>query len=279
MDNMVTISNVKSNVLEFNADIEGVDTSDMSVQFIINANGMNLGFDAKHLSGSTWEVSIPPLSMLEKTAYPFKMDVTSDGYYFEPLQGTVNVVGSHDIYVSTPSNQKLEPAKRAEVSILPPSTVEEKTTPLFKKITNMGTKHVLESKKSKPIKLSTKNNKAPTKVEPLVEKAISLTPMKKSKSKTNDDIVKRILTKAQNAEQVSEVLKESTVLKVGANKIKKLIEKKATKPKVIIEAKKTQAQLDVDKALKDVLKHDNKQEQITEDVQPIPKVNKLKKLN
>jgi hypothetical protein len=103
MNNIVTISNVKENVLEFNADIEGLNTDDMAVKFIIEADGMDIGFDAVHQNGSKWEVKIPPLSILERTAYNFKMDVISEGYFFEPLAGTVNVVGSHDIYISTPT--------------------------------------------------------------------------------------------------------------------------------------------------------------------------------
>lgn len=282
---MVTISNVKSNVLEFDADIQGVDTSDMAVKFIINANGMNIGFDARHLSGSKWEVNIPPLPMLERTAYPFKMDVMSDGYYFEPLQGTVNIVGSHDVYVSTPSNQKIEPATRADIPMPPPSQVEEKApaAPLFKRVA----KKVLEAKKEKPIKLAQKVKSQPKKkIVSLVESPITLSPMKSSNTKTNDDIVKRILTKAQSTERVSAVLKESKVLKVGnpnVNKIKKVTEDKkiikSNKPKVINEAKKTQAQLDVDKAIKDVLKDKAKQKTIVEESTTEPSVNKLKKLN
>ena len=103
MDNLITISNTKTNTLEFEAELTGLDKEEMAVKFIIDAHDMRLGFDASHLEGNKWEVTIPPLTMLEKTAYPFHIDVTSGGYFFEPLKGTVNLVGSHDVYVSKPT--------------------------------------------------------------------------------------------------------------------------------------------------------------------------------
>ena len=282
MDNMVTISNVKTNVLEFNADIQGVDTSDMSVKFIINANGMNIGFDARHLSGSKWEVDIPPLPMLERTAYPFKMDVMSDGYYFEPLQGTVNVVGSHDVYVSTPSNQKIEPARQTKVSMPTPSDtekvsskpVEEKSTPLFKKL---ATK-IVETKSPRSKKPTIKAK--PKKITPLIEMApITLTPMKKlSANQTTDDIVKKILTKSQTTEKVSTALKESKVLSVDKIQLKKTPKnqaKKSTVKTVIVEDNATTIQSKLDKDLQAMLNIETKSKI---EKQPT-NVNKLKKLN
>jgi len=280
MDNMVTISNVKTNVLEFEADIQGVDTTDMSVKFVINANGMNIGFDARHLSGTKWEVDIPPLPMLERTAYPFKMDVTSDGYYFEPLQGTINVVGSHDVYVSTPSNHKVEPAKvsmpaPSDTKTIPHKPVEEKSTPLFKKL---ATK-IVETKSPKAKKPIIKSK--PKVVAPLMEIApIKLSPMRKSSGdKTTDDIVKKILTKSQHTENVSTVLKESKVLSVDKIQLKKIPKnqaKKVTPKQVIVESTKvTPKQRKIDETVQSILKLETKP-----DLESQPtNVNKLKKLN
>lgn len=106
MDNIITIPNTKGHVLEFKANIKGLSASSMIVKFIIVADKMELGFNATNIKGENWEVELPPLPMLERTAYPFKICVVSDGYFFEPLTGTANVVGSPDIYMSTPASKQ-----------------------------------------------------------------------------------------------------------------------------------------------------------------------------
>jgi len=117
MDNLVTISNTKENVLEFDVEIEGIDSNGMSVRFIIEASGVELGFDSKKQTEKKWTVNIPALSILEKTSYPFHIDVIVDGYYFEPLHGSVNVVGTHEVYASKPENVTLAPGKPKPKSV------------------------------------------------------------------------------------------------------------------------------------------------------------------
>lgn len=109
MENVLTITNLKQNILEFNAGLEGISDNEMKVRLIIEANGMDFGFDAKRVKGTLWEVIIPPLPMLEKTAYPFRMDVVSEGYFFDPLHGTMNVVGAHELYITDPKNTNITP--------------------------------------------------------------------------------------------------------------------------------------------------------------------------
>jgi len=111
MDNLITISNTKANILEFDVEINGVDTADMAVRFIIEASSMELGFDSKKGDKTKWSVEIPALAILEKTSYPFHIDIIVDGYYFEPLCGSVNVVGEHTVYASKPENITLSPGK------------------------------------------------------------------------------------------------------------------------------------------------------------------------
>lgn len=257
MDNIVTISNVKTNVLEFDADIQGLDTADMSVKFIINANGMNIGFDAQPLHGTKWEVTIPPIPMLERTAYPFHMDVTSDGYFFEPLQGTINVVGSHDVYVSSPIKKVSAPESPPRLT-----AVEEKTKP--------------SETKTDTEKLTTKF-KLP---EPRVigEKKISKPYKTASAGSTkNNDTIKKILTKSQTQTKVSLPISESPTIK-----LKPIIQKKVAeaKPPVVAETKKketkkTKQQTKVDNIVKEALKS-TKTKSETEATNP---VNSLKKLS
>lgn len=109
MENLVTINNTKKNVLEFDVSISGLDTKDVEVKFVIKTKKMDLVFAAKHEKGDTWSVNIPELPMVEKTTYKSSVVVIADGYYFEPMKGSVNVVGSHEVYSSTPKNTTLEP--------------------------------------------------------------------------------------------------------------------------------------------------------------------------
>lgn len=109
MDNVVSINHTKENVIEFEMTTDGVETKGMSVRFIIEAKGMELGFMCKKKKGDEWSVKLPDLPMLERTAYKFHVDVIADGYYFEPMKGTLNVTGTAELYTTTPKNKTLEP--------------------------------------------------------------------------------------------------------------------------------------------------------------------------
>ena len=98
MENIVTISNIKENVLEFDLDIKGIDTDDISVSFVIETDNMELGFDAKNEKDNKWIVKIPALAFLKTTIYPFHINVVVDGYHFTPLTGSLNVIGTQEIY-------------------------------------------------------------------------------------------------------------------------------------------------------------------------------------
>lgn len=112
MDNVITISNVKPNTLEFDASIQGLSTDDMSVRFIIEAEGMEFAFPSTKKSGDKWEVTIPAIDVLKRSAYNFRIDLVAEGYHFEPLRGVVNVVGSAAPYVSKPKSV-VEPSAEA----------------------------------------------------------------------------------------------------------------------------------------------------------------------
>ncbi len=116
MNNILTITNQKQNTIEFNAGLDGLNGSDMTIRFIIEAAGMDFGFDAKRIKDSLWEVVIPPLSMLEKTAYNFRIDVVSEGYFFAPIRGVVNVVGTHELYITDPTNKNIPPNKITQLA-------------------------------------------------------------------------------------------------------------------------------------------------------------------
>jgi hypothetical protein len=95
----------KSNEIEFDVTVEGLAASnDMLVRFLIETVDFSMGFDCKHHTGSKWSVVLPALPHLEKETYPFKIEAIVDGYYFIPVKGTINVVGSAEVYISKPEN-------------------------------------------------------------------------------------------------------------------------------------------------------------------------------
>ena len=113
MDQLITITNTKQNIIEFEADVNGVDRENIKARFCIETSDMDLVFPCKRLDHK-WEVTIPPCSILERTAYNFYIDIIADGYYFEPMRGTVNVVGSPEIYTTDPQNKTVGPASKPD---------------------------------------------------------------------------------------------------------------------------------------------------------------------
>lgn len=115
---IITVVKNKENTLEFKLTIQGVNTADMRVNLIVEASEMELGFGCEKQDNDKWYVTLPELTMLGKTAYPFKVCVVTDGYYFEPHRGTLNVVGSQDIYTTSPQNITLNPRSEKEPEIV-----------------------------------------------------------------------------------------------------------------------------------------------------------------
>ena len=109
MDNVVTVTNTKENILEFELTVQGLSAKKVEAKFIIKAKGMEFAFPCESGEGNKWSVTIPPMPQLERTAYNCCISVVADGYYFEPMTGTVNVVGTHEVYSSTPKNKTVEP--------------------------------------------------------------------------------------------------------------------------------------------------------------------------
>jgi len=112
--NILTITNKKKNDLEFDLEIEGLEGGPSDVRFVIETSEMDLGFKCTQQKGKKCSVNIPPLPHLEKTMYPFRIEVVADGYYFVPMKGQVNVVGTFDVYASEPKNKTIAPPKKDE---------------------------------------------------------------------------------------------------------------------------------------------------------------------
>lgn len=126
MDNVVSINHTKENTIEFDLTIEGLEGDSIDVRFHVEAEGMMLTFPCTKGSGNTWKVQIPELPMLKRTAYPYTIEVIADGYYFAPLKGSVNVVGSPDLYSTKPKNITLEPKQKKQSQESKSTTKETK---------------------------------------------------------------------------------------------------------------------------------------------------------
>lgn len=243
MDNIVTITNAKKNTLQFELSIEGLEAKEVSVRFVVEtAKGIELGFMCKNSDGEKWEVNIPKLEMLEKTAYPFHIDVIADGYYFEPMKGTINVVGSQQIYASEPKNTTLAPpkpstpvpaAKKGE-STKVGKDIKKKDTSIQKKPSEMKPEEVTKkptppgkSEKKKPAKKSVKEETKLNNidVDGIIEKvkteAASKTPPEKvesipaSEDKKDKVNVHQIIQEAK--ESSKEITKEKSKTDSKAN--------------------------------------------------------------
>ncbi len=108
MDNLINLNNTKSNTLEFEMTIEGANSSDVDCHFVIEAKGQDFRFKAKRDEDNRWTVDIPAMPYLDRTTYKCYTEVVTEGQYFKPMDGNVNVVGSAEIFTSTPKNKTVE---------------------------------------------------------------------------------------------------------------------------------------------------------------------------
>lgn len=132
MDDLVQINNNKENILEFELSTSN-NIKDINAAFVIRSTDMDLAFVCERTEGNKWRVKLPPLTMLERTTYPFRFQVIADGYHFEPLKGAINVVGSNEVYVTQPKNKlsaPIDPTASAEPpKVAKPTYVPERAKP------------------------------------------------------------------------------------------------------------------------------------------------------
>lgn len=114
---LITLSKFKANTFEFELETDGISLQEANVSFIIESSAMNLMFEANNLDGKKWEVVVPPLPILQKTMYPFRITLATEGFFFEPMVGAVNVVGEGSVRVSTAPTNTIKEAKRISESI------------------------------------------------------------------------------------------------------------------------------------------------------------------
>ena len=118
---LATINQHKENYFNFDMTVDGLNADDADVRFVIKYKpDLSLVFPCEHESGSRWTVDMPPVPMLDATAYNFVIEVVIDGYYFEPFRGLLNVVGTPEVYVSKPEQTSTK--KRTPLEVKAPGS-------------------------------------------------------------------------------------------------------------------------------------------------------------
>lgn len=194
MENIVSINNTKPNTLEFDVTCEGLETKGMKVRFCIKAKGMDLQFAAKKAKGDSWGVKLPVLPMLDKTAYNFHIEVISDGYYFEVLKGTVNVVGSTDLYSTAPKNVTLDSTGKKEKKPAAKKKVKEEFIP--GSYSNKPGEKSIEQIANEMMEASKERANEESKKESLIEQIAEAEKKEVEKKMTADDKVRAVLQEA-----------------------------------------------------------------------------------
>lgn len=227
MENNLKIIKTKENTFEFEVEVDGIDAKDMKIRLMIAVSDMSLAFNAKHVEDSKWSVTIPVLSMLDKTTYPFCIDAIVDGYHFEPMKGSITVFGSAELYVTEPKNVTLAPPKE-EVK-KDEETVKEKVS---------ATDEIIADLLKRPSPEVTALKEAPLVVPPITLKKIgkdrpvreNRIPMRQPIKKdvvlieTAADIVARITREIPNDQVMQKIINSTNAPKVLALPVPKTTE-------------------------------------------------------
>lgn len=233
MENVININNTKENTLEFEMVIEGAQTSDVDCNFVIVAKGMELRFPAGLTEDSKrWSVKLPAMDFLERTAYKCYTEVVAEGQYFKPMEGNVNVVGTAQIYTSSPKNKTLESDVKKK-KIIKEQEVKRETK----------RKNTSWRQSEKPIdqiasELLEKEKFSKEKIEEKVEKKRATA---KKVDPSKDEKVKAIIKEGIDHDKIKEEVREAVkavnskvekVKKQVAKPVKEAVEKKPEEVKV-----------------------------------------------
>jgi hypothetical protein len=166
-DEIVSINNLKENTFKFELSVKGLNEENFDAKFVIHSTDMELAFPCKKDTDGKWSVTVPPLPMLERTMYPFHLQVVAEGFQFRPLKGSVNIVGSPEVYASGMKNTKLEnPTKVVETSKTKPQPTKSREKPV-----EQIARELMEANKAstKKTKVLTETVKPAKRTEPVKE--------------------------------------------------------------------------------------------------------------
>jgi len=166
MDTSVSITNSRENELQFDISVEGTDVSEMRARFVIETDDVNYSFDCKQGDeAAKWVVKIPALPQLKSGTYDFYVEIITNGYYFDPYKGKVDVtpeptVSQSDVETKKPSVPVVKPivvkSKKSEEDKKDSPSVEESEEIRNKNLVDT----FLKNKRTKPVIKESKKDKA-----------------------------------------------------------------------------------------------------------------------
>ena len=96
----LTINNGKATEFEFDVRIQGTSTKEASVRFVIESHdGYDVTINCEQRSGDKWLAKVPPLQ-LHESKQKFRVEVITDGYYFCPTAGMMQVVTNPSVSIA-----------------------------------------------------------------------------------------------------------------------------------------------------------------------------------
>lgn len=264
MDSIASINNHKKNFFEFELVIDGLDAEDAEARFVIKFQpDFHLSFPCEFdESKSKWSVELPPIPMLEKTAYNWCIEVMVDGYFFEGAKGMLNVIGAPDVYIKKksdkPAAKKPEPKTESKIPVPERNddrtkTREKSVRQLAKEMMEKQTKEATNEKKpvvtetkkpetKKPVPTKTADRKVnedkkPAAKKPVVEKKAEPKKVEPKKPIIKEDKSTKVEPKKTDKpliapDEMKKIIKESTVKPAEPKVTKKAAPKKpvAKKP-------------------------------------------------
>lgn len=158
------------------------------------------------------------MPQIENTMYDFYIYMVVDGYYFQPYDGTINVVKSSEVYVKDISNKTFKPTDEKSKKEKFEDTLKAAISSVDKKQekTTEESKKVEKKVEKKPVEESKKVEKKPvieTKFDKNSITAMTNRILKESAPKTEAELLKE--------QKIKDILAESNIFEKTTIKFKK----------------------------------------------------------
>lgn len=125
-ESLVTINNERENSLTFQVNVQGIEKDDMAMRFVIESNGIMLGFACEQLSENDYKVTIPALPFVDIGTHDCKIEVVANEYFFTALNGKIKVTGTPKVEAAITTEEPLE-EEETPVSVIVGSIKNDET--------------------------------------------------------------------------------------------------------------------------------------------------------
>lgn len=153
----ITISSKIDSKFEFEMTAQGIDLKDGKVFFQIKKSD-DIFYDVKcqHENGDRWSVTVPK-GLIKNGSYNFKLCVIVEDFYFEPVEGQLNVISAQVIQVSGIDQNKKEKDDKAKDKTVKEEIIIEETKDDEKIIESDNEKQIVEKDEKDDDKVSEDN--------------------------------------------------------------------------------------------------------------------------